>query len=153
MQNISVSAEFKDGETIPAEYTCTGKNVSPALSWSGVPAGAKSIALLMDDPDAPAGTFVHWVFYNIPAGTQKLPKGLPKNETLSDGSCQGNTNYGRPGYSGPCPPSGKPHRYYFRLYALDTKLDLHAGATKAEVEKAMKGHILAQGELMGKFGR
>ncbi len=153
MQNILISAEFKEGGTIPVEYTCSGKNISPALSWSGMPAGTKSIALIMDDPDAPAGTFVHWVLYNIPAGTQKLPKGLSKKETLDDGSRQGMTDFDRVGYGGPCPPPGKPHRYYFRLYALDTKLDLHAGATKDDVEKAMKGHILAQGELMGKFGR
>ncbi len=153
MQKISISAGFKEGETIPAEYTCSGENVSPALAWSGIPQDTKSIALIMDDPDAPGGSFVHWVLYNIPAGTQKLPRGLPKHEILSDGSLQGNTNYGRPGYSGPCPPKGKPHRYYFRLYALDRKLDLNAGATKADVEIAMKGHILAQGVLMGKFGR
>ncbi len=154
MQNISISAQaFRAGENIPAEYTCDGKNISPALSWSGIPAGAKSIALIMDDPDAPGGTFVHWVLYNVSPDTQKLPKGIPRNETLADGSRQGNTSYGRPGYGGPCPPAGKPHRYYFKIYALDIKLDLSHGATKADVERAMKGHMLAQGELLGKYGR
>lgn len=154
MQNISISTgAFRAGEAIPAEYTCDGKNVSPELSWDPIPAGAKSIALIMDDPDAPRGTFVHWVLYDIPANTQKLPKGVPKNETLADGSRQGMTDFGRPGYGGPCPPPGKPHRYYFKIYALDTKLNLPSGATKADVERAMKGRILAQGELMGKYGR
>lgn len=154
MQNISISTEaFGAGETIPAEYTCDGKNVSPALSWSSIPAGVKTITLIMDDPDAPRGTFVHWVLYNIPAIAQKLQKGVPKNEILADGSRQGMTDFGRPGYGGPCPPPGKPHRYYFKIYALDTQLNLSSGATKGDVEKAMKGHILAQGELMGKYGR
>ena len=154
MQNISISTEaFKAGETIPAEYTCEGKNISPALLWSSIPAGAKTIALIMDDPDAPRGTFVHWVLYNIPAIAQKLSKGVPRNEILADGSRQGMTDFGRAGYGGPCPPPGKPHRYYFKIYALDTQLNLSSGATKGDVEKAMKGHILAQGELMGKYGR
>jgi Raf kinase inhibitor-like YbhB/YbcL family protein len=154
MQNISISTEaFKAEENIPAEYTCDGRNISPALSWSSIPAGAKTIALIMDDPDAPRGTFVHWVLYNIPAITQKLPKGVPGNETLADGSLQGMTDFGRAGYGGPCPPPGKPHRYYFKIYALDTQLNLPSGATKRDVEKAMKGHILAQGELIGKYGR
>lgn len=154
MQNISILADaFRDGDTIPAEYSCDGRDVSPMLSWGGIPAGTKSIALIMDDPDAPRGTFVHWVFFNIPAETQKLPKAIPKNQTLSDGSRQGMTDFGWVGYSGPCPPPGKPHRYYFKVYALDTKLELPPGASKAELEKAMKGHILAKGELMGKYGR
>ncbi len=152
MEKISISAEaFKDGETIPAKYTCDGKDVSPALSWKGIPAGAKSIALIMDDPDAPGGTFVHWVLFNIPAGTQKLPEGVTRNETLGDGSRQGMTDFGRIGYGGPCPP--KSHRYYFRIYALDAMLSLQPGATKKQLENAMKGHILAQGELMGRYGR
>ncbi len=156
MQNISISTEaFLDGDTIPAEYTCDGDDVSPVLSWHGIPAGTKSIALIMDDPDAPRGTFVHWVIFNIPAETQKLPRAMPRNKTLSDGSRQGRTDFGsdRIGYGGPCPPPGKPHRYYFKIYALDTKLDLSPGASKAELEKVMKGHILSKGELMGKYGR
>src|SRR3990172_12290424 len=136
MENILISADgFKQGDTIPDEFTCAGRDISPSLSWEGIPAGTQSIVLIMDDPDAPGGTFVHWVLYNIPANIQKLPKGMPKNETLSDGSRQGNTSYARPGYGGPCPPPGKPHRYYFKIYALDTKLDLPAGASKEDVEK------------------
>jgi len=153
MEKIVVSSEaFKDGETIPPEYTCDGKNVSPALLWEGIPAGAKSIALIMDDPDAPGGMFVHWVLYNIPASARKLPEGMAKNETLGDGSRQGMTDFGRVGYGGPCPPKGT-HRYYFKVYALDTMLNMQPGASKKQLENAMKGHILAQGELMGRYGR
>ncbi len=154
MQNISITTEaFKAGGTIPSEYTCDGRNISPSLSWTGIPAGAKSIVLIMDDPDAPRGTFVHWVLYNIPADVQKLSPGVSGNQTLADGSRQGMTDFGRTGYGGPCPPPGKPHRYFFKIYALDTTLDLSSKATKADVERAMKGHVLAQGELMGKYGR
>ena len=154
MQNISVSSEaFGNGEMIPAEYTDDGKDVSPALSWSGIPQGTKSITLIMDDPDAPRGTFVHWLIYNIPADKGGLQKAIPVKNTLDDGSGQGKTDCGENGYCGPSPPPGKPHRYYFRVYALDTKLDLPPGASRSEVEKAMKGHILAKGELMGKYGR
>ncbi len=153
MEKIVVSSEaFKDGETIPVEYTCDGKNISPALLWEGIPAGAKSIALIMDDPDAPGGMFVHWVLYNIPASTRKLPEGMPKNETLGDGSRQGMTDFGRVGYGGPCPPKGT-HRYYFKIHALDTMLSLQPGASKKQLEDAMKGHILEQGELMGRYER
>ena len=152
MEKISISAEgIKEGESIPDEYTCEGKDVSPSLSWKGIPAGTKSIALIMDDPDCPGGTFVHWVLYNMPAETQRLPKAMPLNFT--DGSMQGATDFGRPGYGGPCPPPGKPHRYYFKIYALDTKLNLPPGASKNQVESAMKEHILAKGELMGKYQR
>jgi Raf kinase inhibitor-like YbhB/YbcL family protein len=154
MQNIMISTEaFREGDTIPPEYTCDGKDISPMLSWNGVPSNAKSIALIMDDPDAPGGTFVHWVFYNIPANVQNLSKGMPGNETLADGSLQGMTDFGRTGYGGPCPPPGKPHRYYFKIFALDTKLDLSSKAKKTDVERAMEGHVLARGELMGKYGR
>ncbi len=154
MQNISISSEaFQNGSNIPDEYTCEGEEVSPALSWKGIPADAKSIALIMDDPDAPRGTFVHWVLFNIPANTQQLPKGIPGNKTLSDGSRHGMTDGGKAGYVGPCPPSGKPHRYYFRIYALDKKLDLPPGASRKQLDDAMKGHILAKGELMGRYGR
>ncbi len=153
MERITVSSEaFMEGGAIPAEYTCDGRNVSPPLSWKGIPENAKSIALIMDDPDAPMGTWVHWVLFNIPSNTEKLPKGIPKNPTLGDGSRQGMTSFGRPGYGGPCPPSGM-HRYYFKIYALDTMLDLQTNATKREVENAMKGHVLAQGELMGRYAR
>jgi Raf kinase inhibitor-like YbhB/YbcL family protein len=154
MEKITISAEvFKEGEIIPAEYTCEGKNVSPSLSWKGIPAGTKSIAMIMDDPDAPGGTFVHWLLFNIPGNTQKLPKGIPRNQTLDDGSLQGKNDFERLGYGGPCPPPGKPHRYYFKIYALDTKLKLQPGASRQQLENAMKGHILSTGELMGKYQR
>ncbi len=153
MQNISISAEaFQTGGAIPEEYTCDGSDVSPALSWRGIPSNAKSIALIMDDPDAPMGTFVHWVLFNIPPGMTKLPRGVPKNRTLNDGSSQGITDFGRTGYGGPCPPGGT-HRYYFRIYALDTMLDLQPGSSRKQLENAMKGHILATGELMGNYKR
>lgn len=152
MDKIVVSSAFKDGEIIPAEYTCDGKNVSPELKWEAIPAGTKSIALIMDDPDAPGGMFVHWVLYNIPAGMRKLPAEMPKNETLGDGSRQGMTDFGRVGYGGPCPPRGT-HRYYFKIYALDTMLEMQPGATKIQLENAMKGHVLAQGGLMGRYER
>ncbi len=152
MEKITVSSEaFKEGEAIPLEYTCDGKDVSPPLSWKGVPENAKSLALIMDDPDAPMGTFVHWVLFNIPSDTTTLPKGIPRNQTLADGSSQGMTDFGRTGYGGPCPPRGT-HRYYFKVYALDTMLDLRS-ATKQQLENAMKGHVLAQGELMGRYAR
>lgn len=154
MDKISILAEgFKDGELIPDEYTCKGKDVSPSLSWTGIPAGTKSITLIMDDPDAPGGTFVHWVLYNVPSETRKLAPGMPLYRTFSDGTIQGMTDFGQPGYGGPCPPPGKPHRYYFKIYALDTDLNLQPGATKSQVESAMKGHVLAKGELMGKYWR
>ncbi len=154
MERLVVSAEgFKDGETIPTEYTCDGANVSPAISWGKAPAGTKSIALISDDPDAPVGTFVHWVIFNIPADKQGLPKNVEKKERLADGSLQGMTDFRRAGYGGPCPPRGKPHRYFFKVYALSKKLDLPPGATKGQLEKAMEGSIVAQGEAMGKYGR
>ena len=153
MEKITVSTEaFREGGDIPAEYTCDGRDVSPSLSWKGIPENTKSIALIMDDPDAPMGTFVHWVLFNIPAGTQKLPEGMLGNQTLGDGSRQGMTDFGRVGYGGPCPPRGT-HRYYFKVYALDAMPDLPPGATKKHLENAMKGHILATGELMGKYER
>lgn len=153
MQNISISSgAFQAGGAIPPEYTCDGSNVSPALSWRGIPSNAESIALIMDDPDAPGGTFVHWVLFNIPPGTTELPEGVPRNRTLDDGSSQGITDFGRIGYGGPCPPGGT-HRYYFRLYALDTMLNLQPGASRKQLDDAMRGHILAQGELMGNYKR
>lgn len=153
MEKISISSEeFKNG-TIPDEYTCEGEDISPPLSWQGLPAGTKSIALIADDPDASGRAFVHWVIYNIPANTQKLEKGMPKKEKLDDGSRQGMTDFGRAGYGGPCPPPGKPHRYFFKIYAIDKMLDLPSGASKEDVEAAMKGHVLAKGELIGKYAR
>jgi Raf kinase inhibitor-like YbhB/YbcL family protein len=142
-----VSAAFTEGGKIPGKHTCDGEDVSPPLAWTGVPQGAKSLALIMDDPDAPGKGFVHWVLFNIPATTEELPEG-------AEGSgVTGTNNFGQTGYNGPCPPANTTHRYYFKLYALDQALELSSGATKADVEKAMQGHILSSGQLMGKYGR
>ncbi|HEX6269998.1 MAG TPA: YbhB/YbcL family Raf kinase inhibitor-like protein [Anaerolineales bacterium] len=146
------SDAFTHEATIPAQYTCTGSNISPALTWGEPPEGTQSFALIMDDPDAPMGTWVHWVLFNIPASARGLAEAIPSGETLSDGGMQGTNSNGNIGYNGPCPPSGT-HRYFFKLYALDEMLGLSAGADKGELLKAMEGHTLAQGELMGTFSR
>jgi Raf kinase inhibitor-like YbhB/YbcL family protein len=147
------SAAFNEGGTIPKEYTADGRDVSPPLKWSGVPDGVKSFALIGDDPDAPRGTWVHWVLYNLPADGRELPEGVPAQDTLDNGAKQGTNDFHKVGYGGPSPPPGKPHRYFFKLYALDTTVDLKAGATKAQLVGAMKGHVLGEGELIGKYGR
>jgi Raf kinase inhibitor-like YbhB/YbcL family protein len=147
------SGAFAEGAAIPAEHTCDGADASPPLKWSGVPAGAKSLALLCDDPDAPGKTWVHWVLYGLPPTVAELSEGVPKTETLPNGAKQGLNDFTRVGYGGPCPPHGSPHRYFFKLYALDTQLSLSARATKQDVESAMKGHVLAQGQLMGTYQR
>lgn len=147
-----ISSAFKNGEPVPTRYTCDGMDVSVPLSWTDPPVGTESFALIMDDPDAPMGTWVHWVLYNIPAGTRELPEGVKPDATLADGSRHGQNSWKRLGYGGPCPPRGT-HRYFFKLYALDTVLDLAPGATKETLLKAMAGHILAQVELMGTYRR
>jgi Raf kinase inhibitor-like YbhB/YbcL family protein len=144
---------FSAGETIPKKFTCDGPDVSPQLSWKEAPAGTQSFALIMDDPDAPVGTWVHWVLYNVPASIRELQEGVEKQEQLASGALQGRNDFHKTGYGGPCPPPGKPHRYFFKLYALDTKLNLNAGGTKPDLERAMKGHILVETELMGRYGR
>jgi Raf kinase inhibitor-like YbhB/YbcL family protein len=144
---------FKAGGRIPAQYTCSGADISPALSWNQPPSRTLSFALIVDDPDAPAGTWVHWVVYNLPESARQLPERVPPGEAIASGGRQGLNDFPQSGYGGPCPPSGKPHRYFFRLYALDTLLDLHAPVHRREVDAAMKGHILAQAELMATFGR
>lgn len=152
--NIQISSSaFANGGTIPKQFTCDGADVSPQLDWSDVPQGTKSIVLIVDDPDAPAGTWVHWVLYNLPGNTNRISEGIQKQERLPNGARQGRNDFRKIGYNGPCPPPGKVHRYFFKLYALDQALDLKAGAGKADVERAMKGHILTQGELIGKYGR
>ena len=147
------STAFQAGATIPKEYTGDGADQSPALSWSEPPKETQSFALICDDPDAPRGTWVHWVLFNLPAQTRQLEQGVPTTDTLASGAKHGKNDFGNVGYGGPAPPKGKPHRYFFRLYALDANLDLPAGASKAQLETAMKGHILAEGQLMGKYGR
>jgi Raf kinase inhibitor-like YbhB/YbcL family protein len=153
MDTIKIeSAAFKHLQPIPSQYTCDGADISPPLSWSTIPATAKSLVLIADDPDAPAGTWVHWVVYDLPPATDTLQENLPKTDTLAGGGKQGRTDFNRVGWNGPCPPSGT-HRYFFKLYALDIALNLPAGKAKKEIEKAMKGHILAKGELAGTYKR
>jgi Raf kinase inhibitor-like YbhB/YbcL family protein len=152
--NIPVtSTAFAEGRPIPDKYTCSGPNVSPALRWGNAPAGTKSFALIADDPDAPVGTWVHWVLYDLPPATMSLAENVPSSPELPDGSKQGVNDFGQPGYGGPCPPPGKPHRYFFKIYALDIMLNLKSGATKNELLKAMDGHVLAQGQLIGTYQR
>ena len=144
------SSAFAEGQTIPRQYTCDAIDISPPLEWTGIPKSARSLAIIADDPDAPAGTWVHWVIYNLPADTMGIVENLPLTEEVKGGGFQGTNDFKKIGYGGPCPPSGT-HRYFFKLYALDNELALKAGATKAEVEKAMAGHILAQAQLMGTY--
>jgi Raf kinase inhibitor-like YbhB/YbcL family protein len=141
------SSAFKEGESIPRRHSCDGENLSPALSWSGIPQGTASLALIADDPDAPAGTWVHWVIADLPPELSGLPEGA------TGVGVDGVNGFRRTGYGGPCPPKGSTHRYYFKVYALDQKLGLKMGMTKGDVEKAMQGHILAQGQLMGRYKR
>ena len=147
------STAFTEGGAIPAKFTCDDKDESPPLKWSGVPAGAKSLALIADDPDAPVGTWVHWVLYDLPATTTELPEDVSKSQYVAGGARQGLNDFRRLGYGGPCPPPGKPHRYFFKLYALDAALDLKPGATKKDVERAMDKHVLAQAQLVGTYKR
>lgn len=147
------STAFIEGASIPKNHTADGDDISPTLHWTDVPAGAKSLALICDDPDARRGTWVHWVLFNLPATCTELPENVGAAEKSSDGSKQGKNDFKKLGYGGPSPPPGKPHRYFFKLYALDIELELKEGASKAELEKAMAGHILAQGQLMGSYER
>lgn len=147
------STAFTEGSPIPAQHTCDGTNSSPPLKWSGVPAEAKSLALIADDPDAPMGTWVHWVVYDLPPTTTELAEGVAKSQFIPGGAKQGLNDFRHLGYGGPCPPPGKAHRYFFKLYALDTQLELKPGATKKEVEGAMAKHILAEGHLLGTYKR
>lgn len=146
------SSAFKEGEMMPKSYAGDGDNMSPPLNWTLTPQGTKSFAIISDDPDAPRGDWVHWVVFNIPASVTSLKKGIPQEKLLPDGSRQGINDSRGIGYDGPCPPSGV-HRYYFKVYALDTMPDLNAGASKKELLKAMEGHILAKGHIMGRYKR
>jgi Raf kinase inhibitor-like YbhB/YbcL family protein len=148
-----VSPDFPAGGTIPKQFTCDGGDSSPALLWKAPPSATQGFALIVDDPDAPVGTFVHWVTFDLPPTLRSLPQNFPKDQQAPDGSRQGTNDFDKIGYGGPCPPAGKPHRYFFRLYALDTKLNLKPGASKRDVEAAMQGHILARGEYMGRYSR
>jgi hypothetical protein len=145
------STDFRDGEKIPARFTCDGKNISPQLSWSDFPEKTKTFALIVEDPDAPGGTFVHWVVYNIPSNVTSLAEGVSA-ENLPEGTKQGTNHFGDSDYGGPCPPSGT-HRYYFKLYALDIEVHLKPGAGRRDLLKVMEGHILAEAQMMGKYER
>lgn len=147
------SPAFAEGETIPTAYTCTGADRSPPLRWSAPPPGTRSLALIVDDPDAPGGRFIHWVLYRIPPSRTELPEGIPPDPTVADVGVQGRNDFGRLGYGGPCPPPGPPHRYRFTLYALDIEPDLPPGASAADLERQLSGHVLAVGRLMGRYGR
>jgi hypothetical protein len=148
-----VSTAFENGRPIPVQYTGDGPDVSPHLQWSDAPAGTKSFALICDDPDAPAGTWVHWVIHGLPGSAKELPEKIPTAESLPDGLKQGINDFGRIGYGGPLPPPGKPHRYFFKLYALDAAPALKPRATKQELLRAMEGHTLAEAQVMGTYQR
>jgi len=146
------STSLKDGK-VPREYTCDGTDASPPLTWTAPPGGTRSLALVVIDPDAPGGTFTHWVLFNLPAGSGGLPQAVPMQGQLSDGSVQGRNDFGRLGYSGPCPPPGNPHRYVFTLFALDRTLDATAGSDPSQVESKMNGHVLARAEMTVRYSR
>lgn len=147
------SPAFSEGGRIPDRHTCTAEDLSPRLNWSGVPSGTQSFALVVEDPDAPSGTFIHWVIYNLPATLTSLPEGVPRTEQLANGASQGIGDFGSIGYRGPCPPRGKPHRYFFLLRALDTQLTPKPQMTRVQLEKEIQGHVLAEGRLMGTYSR
>lgn len=147
------SAAFSGGHPIPRPFTCDGRDQSPRLDVDGLPSSAKSWAVIVDDPDAPGGTFVHWVIWNLPVSLHDLGPAVPRTAELADGSRQGKNSFGKLGYSGPCPPPGLPHHYRFRVFALDGKLALPTGSSASELERALHGHVVAQGTLVGTYGR
>ncbi|MCH7574406.1 MAG: YbhB/YbcL family Raf kinase inhibitor-like protein [Candidatus Marinimicrobia bacterium] len=146
------SNAFTEGGNIPARFTCDGDDISPELAWSGLPAGTRTLILICDDPDAPGGTWDHWVMFNIPAAVAGLPEDAKRQEVSGQGSVEGTNSWGKTGYGGPCPPAGT-HRYYFKLYALDSALTLDSTAAKKDVEQAMEGHVLGQAQIMGRYSR
>ncbi|HUV75784.1 MAG TPA: YbhB/YbcL family Raf kinase inhibitor-like protein [Dehalococcoidales bacterium] len=147
------STAFQEGESIPAQYSCQGQDISPPLAWSEPPSGTRSFALIVYDPDAPVGVFTHWVLFNLPADSRELPEAVPTKPQLANGALQGKNDFDKIGYRGPCPPPGSPHRYRFTLYSLDQALDLKSGATRKQVLEVMSGHVLAQGQLTGTYQR
>ena len=147
------STSFPNGGVIPTKYTCDGADLSPELTWDGAPSRTQSLTLIADDPDAPAGTWTHWLLWNIPARATLLPEDTPKAPLLDNGARQGANDFKRIGYGGPCPPPGKPHRYFFKLYALSAPLGVEPGATAQQVAGAMQGKVLAEASLMGTYGR
>jgi Raf kinase inhibitor-like YbhB/YbcL family protein len=148
-----VSMAFTEGGIIPRRHSCEGENVSPPLTWTDLPDGACSLAVLCEDPDAPAGIFTHWILYNLPTAASELPEGVPAQRELDNGAHQGMNSTHSIGYSGPCPPHGQSHRYIFRLFALDTRLDLQGTTDRDRLLQAMQGHILDDGQLLGYFAR
>jgi Raf kinase inhibitor-like YbhB/YbcL family protein len=149
--NLTSNA-FRHQQSIPSKFTCDGEDISPPLQWTSGPPPTRSYSLICDDPDAPGGTWVHWIMFNIPAEVNEISEDIPGKDTLENGSVQGVNDFGKPGYGGPCPPSGI-HHYSFRIYALDTVLDLPSGISKAQLIEAMNDHILAYGELIGTYSR
>jgi Raf kinase inhibitor-like YbhB/YbcL family protein len=147
------SPAFAPEAEIPRVYTGDGEDRSPPLAWSGAPEQTRTYALIVDDPDAPSGTFVHWVAFNIPAAGGELPEGVEHRGDLTDGTLQGRNDFDSIGYGGPRPPRGEAHRYHFKLYALDDRLNVEPGASKADVERAMKDHVLDQADLIGEYAR
>lgn len=148
-----VSGAFESGDSIPRKYTCDGDNISPPLSWRFVPDEANALVLVCDDPDAPEGPFVHWVLYDLPVDIRRLEEDVPRRDRLASGGVQGRNGSGKIGYSGPCPPRGSAHHYYFRLYALDQSLNLPPGATRQQVLNRIEGHVLDNARLLGLYGR
>jgi Raf kinase inhibitor-like YbhB/YbcL family protein len=147
------SSAFKEGQPIPTQYTCDGKNISPPLRWKGAPAETQSLALIVDDPDSPTGIWTHWTLFNVPADVSELVEDFAKAHATASSAKDGVNSFKKVGYGGPCPPSGKQHRYFFKLYALDTALNLQPGASRSDIESAMTKHILAMGQLMGTYQR
>ncbi len=146
------SSAFQQGDPIPTIHSCDGEDTSPRLTWTNPPAGVQSFALIFDDPDAPGGTWVHWVLFNLPAETRSLPADVPPDPELASGGVHGSNSWNSIGYGGPCPPGGE-HRYFFKLYALDSVLDVEVSATKEQLLEAMEDHIVAEAELMGTYSR
>ena len=153
MNFVLSSSSFSNGSEIPRKYTCEGEDISPQLSWSQAPAGTEAFAIIADDPDAPAGTWTHWLVFDLPSSTSVLPENVAEESRIATGGAQGQNDFHKIGYGGPCPPPGKPHRYFFKIFALDHRLDLKPGCSRRELEQAMRGHILAQAEWMGKYHR
>lgn len=153
MSFVLKSSAFRNGGEISSRQSCTGNDMSPPLQWGDAPDNTRSFALIADDPDAPGGTFTHWLVWNLPARVSSLPEGVRAQAALQDGVCQGRNDFGRFGYAGPCPPPGRTHRYFFRLYALDAMLNLRGGSGRSELERAARGHVLSRATWMGTFRR
>ena len=144
---------FKAGDEVPVEFTCDGANISPPLAWTAPPEATQSLALIVEDPDAPHAPWVHWLVYDLPPTERELPEAIAPGSPLPGGARQGKNDFGQTGYGGPCPPAGHAHRYFFKIFALDSRLDLPKGASRSQLDRAMRGHVLASGEVMGRYRR